>query len=144
MEKSAKTKKRFTIIIECPERIPCNPCVDVCPKKAITIKDSLINIPKVDYNKCIGCLLCIPKCPGLAIFGINHDYNKKEVLLSIPYEFLPRPKEGTKVWGLDRNGKRICKVTVERVIENPKFNHCAIIQIRVKKKYSDKIRMIKV
>lgn len=143
MKKNEKIKKKPVIIIECPEEIPCNPCVEVCPRKAIVIKDSLIDIPLVDHSKCIGCLLCIPKCPGLAIFGGCYDYNEKESLLFLPYEFLPRPKPNTKVWGLDRDGKKICKVTVERVIENPKFNHCAIIQIRVNKKYFDKVRMIK-
>lgn len=139
-----RLKKGPTIVIECPEKIPCNPCVDVCPRGAITIRDLLTEIPKVNYNKCIGCLLCIPRCPGLAIFGIYYDYNKKESLLSLPYEFLPRPKKGEKVWGLDRNGKKICKGIVEKVIENPNFNLCAIVQIRVKKKYFNKIRMIKI
>lgn len=138
-----KLKKKTVIVIECPEKIPCNPCIEICPKKAITIKDSLIEIPEVDHSKCIGCLLCIPKCPGLAIFGIHYNYNQKESLLSLPYEFLPRPKKGEIVWGLDRNGKKVCQVVVERVIENPNFNHCAIVQVRVKKKYFNKIRMIK-
>ncbi|MCS7250434.1 MAG: 4Fe-4S dicluster domain-containing protein [candidate division WOR-3 bacterium] len=138
-----RLKKGPLVIIECPEKIPCNPCIDVCPRKAITIKDFLVEIPKIDYNKCTGCLLCIPKCPGLAIFGVHYNYNKMESLLSLPYEFLPRPKKGEKVWGLDHKGKKICKVIVERVIENPNFDRCAIVQIRVKKKYFDKIRMIK-
>lgn len=148
MKKNKITKERLKkgplIIIECPEKIPCNPCVDICPQKAITIEDSLIDLPKTDYDKCIGCLLCLPKCPGLAIFGIDYNYNEKEYLLSLPFEFLPRPKKGEKVWGLDRNGKKICRVIVEKVIENPHFNRCAIVQIRVKKKYFDKIRMIKI
>jgi Fe-S-cluster-containing hydrogenase component 2 len=138
-----RLKKGPLVIIECPEKIPCNPCVNACPQKAIIIEDSLVETPKVDYQKCIGCLLCIPQCPGLAIFGIHYNYSPKESLVSLPYEFLPRPKKGDVVWGVDKNGKKISKVIVERVIENPKFNRCAIIQVRVKKKYFDKIRMIK-
>uniref|UniRef100_A0A7V4E2J2 4Fe-4S dicluster domain-containing protein n=1 Tax=candidate division WOR-3 bacterium TaxID=2052148 RepID=A0A7V4E2J2_UNCW3 len=138
-----RLKKGPLVIIECPEKIPCNPCVNACPQKAIIIEDSLVEIPKVNYQKCIGCLLCIPQCPGLAIFGIYYNYSAKESLVSLPYEFLPRPKKGDVVWGVDKDGKRVIKVIVERVIENPKFNRCAIIQVRVNKKHFDKIRMIK-
>ncbi len=146
MKKNKISKKRLekgpVAIIECPEKIPCNPCVKACPKEAIIIEDSLIETPKIDYKKCVGCFLCIPKCPGLAIFGVYYNYTKNESLLFIPYEFLPRPKKGDILWGLDCNGKKISKVIVEKVTETPNFNHCAIIQIRVKKKYFDKIRMI--
>ena len=47
------------VIIECFEQIPCNPCLDACPKEAIKIEENINNLPEVDYEKCTGCGICI-------------------------------------------------------------------------------------
>ncbi|OPX17904.1 hypothetical protein BXT86_03960 [candidate division WOR-3 bacterium 4484_100] len=110
------------MVIECPEKIPCNPCVEACPNKAISIPGSMIELPQIDYEKCTGCLLCIPRCPGLAIFVIDETPQEYSIVY-IPYEFLPRPKKGDIVSGLDREGKALCKVEIIKVIDSPKFDH---------------------
>ncbi|ABR56062.1 4Fe-4S binding protein [Methanococcus aeolicus] len=43
----------------------CKICIDICPTKAITIENDLINI---DKNKCCGCELCQELCQKNAIF----------------------------------------------------------------------------
>ncbi len=130
------------VVIECPEKIPCNPCVEACPNKAISIPGSMIELPQIDYEKCTGCLLCIPRCPGLAIFVIDETPQEYSIVY-IPYEFLPRPKKGDIVSGLDREGKALCKVEIIKVIDSPKFDHCAIIGFSVPKDMAQKIRAIK-
>ena len=58
--------KKGIAVIECVQEIPCNPCVDICPVGAISMKD--INAPPVvDYNKCIACGCCKEVCPVDAI-----------------------------------------------------------------------------
>jgi uncharacterized protein (DUF362 family)/NAD-dependent dihydropyrimidine dehydrogenase PreA subunit len=42
----------------------CGHCVNVCPKKCITLKKSGIHI---DYKKCIACFCCQEACPEAAI-----------------------------------------------------------------------------
>lgn len=42
-------------IIECIEEIPCNPCEAACPNKAITIGESITNLPVMDLEKCVAC-----------------------------------------------------------------------------------------
>lgn len=91
-------------IIECVQKIPCNPCVDCCPSGSISIKGSINNIPKVDFETCNGCGICIANCPGLAIFLIDKSYMETEALIGIPYEFLPLPENEEKVILLDRAG----------------------------------------
>uniref|UniRef100_A0A7V0Z6V4 4Fe-4S dicluster domain-containing protein n=1 Tax=candidate division WOR-3 bacterium TaxID=2052148 RepID=A0A7V0Z6V4_UNCW3 len=137
-----RRRKRPYVVIECPEKIPCNPCVDACPQGAITIKGSIIELPEVDYEKCTGCLLCIPKCPGLAIFVIDEGPEQYSILY-IPYELLPIPEKGAKAIGLDREGKEKCEVEIVKVLQSPKFNHCAVVGISVPKGLEDEIRFFK-
>lgn len=137
-----RRKERPYVVIECPEKIPCDPCVDACPQGAITMEGSIIELPEVDYEKCTGCLLCIPKCPGLAIFVIDERPDEDSIVY-IPYEFLPIPKKGDKAVGLDREGNERCKVEVVKVLQSPKFNHCTVVGISVPKGLEDEIRFFK-
>ncbi|MEO0082818.1 MAG: 4Fe-4S dicluster domain-containing protein [candidate division WOR-3 bacterium] len=139
----ARFNKGPVVVVECIEKIPCNPCADACPKNAITIENSIIEIPKVNFDVCNGCGLCIARCPGLAIFVINKNYNPKEAAISLPYEFLPRPQIGEIVLALDRKGKYICNARVEKVLDTKATDRCAVITIAVPKKYYNKVRFIK-
>ena len=104
--------KKGTAIIECPQEIPCNPCVDACPTNAISM-ENINALPKIDYDKCIGCMKCIEACPGLAIFYVKLEDEK--AIVALPYEFIPLPKEGEKVKALNRKGEEICDAIVKKV-----------------------------
>lgn len=93
-------------IIECMQKIPCNPCVESCPQGAISIKGSINNIPEVNFDLCNGCGMCLANCPGLAIFLVNKNYKKKKAAVTVPYEFTPLPEIGEKVDLLDRSGEK--------------------------------------
>jgi len=113
-----RLKKGPVAIIECPEKIPCNICVDACPSKAISM-ESIIDTPKLDWNKCTGCGMCVVLCPGLAIFVV--DLSKKDkAYVTVPHEFLPEPKVGDEVILLGRDGKKLGKGKVVRVFERNK------------------------
>jgi len=137
-----RRKKGPYVVIECPEKIPCDPCVDACPNGAISISGSIIELPQVDYEQCTGCLVCIPRCPGLAIFVID-ETTKDHAIVYIPYEFLPRPKKGDRAIGLDRDGKERCAVEIVKVIDAKKFDRCAIVGFSVPKELAREIRAIK-
>ena len=72
MENVSPCEERVTrggcAILECFQKIPCDPCVDACPHGAITIEGNINDMPVLDFDKCNGCGLCVSKCPGLAIF----------------------------------------------------------------------------
>jgi Fe-S-cluster-containing hydrogenase component 2 len=129
-------------VIECYQNIPCNPCATACKRKAIKEFKDINDLPTINHEECNGCGLCISKCPGLAIMIIDCTYSSNEVLMKIPYEFIPLPKEGSIVWGLDRKGKKVCKVRVIKVQTSKVFDKTAIISIALEKKYLMQVRNI--
>ena len=82
-------ERKAVPIIDDIEHIPCTPCYDVCPTKAIIIP-TMNDPPKVDWEKCTGCTLCAQACPGLAITIVNMAFGKTVLkrddlaLVSIP------------------------------------------------------------
>jgi sarcosine oxidase subunit alpha len=145
MNTEASTERKGTgpyVVIECPEKIPCDPCVDACPNRAISIPGSIIELPQIDHEKCTGCLICIPRCPGLAIFVVDETPEDHSIVY-IPYEFLPKPKKGDTAKGLDRDGRERCEVTIVKVIDAKKFDRCAIVGFSVPKELAQEIRAVR-
>jgi Fe-S-cluster-containing hydrogenase component 2 len=118
-------------VIECYEKIPCNPCETACKARAIEIGEDINSIPVLSPAKCTGCAVCLSRCPGLAIMVIDGSKSKEYLEIRIPYEFLPLPEEGDMVWGLDRAGNKLSRVRVVRV-QNPKaFDRTPVITLNV-------------
>lgn len=131
------------VLVECIERIPCNPCASACPRKAITIDGALTDTPSVDFAKCNGCAACIARCPGLAIFVVNRAYSRTEATVTLPYELLPRPVAGSTVTLLDRSGKVAGKGKVLRVLDGAAQNRCAVVTVTVPGKLWNTVRGIR-
>ena len=102
-------------MIECFQEIPCNPCVTSCKNKAIIIGKNINNLPKVIFENCVGCGMCVFKCPGQAIMLVDGSKSKKYLYISVPYEFYPIPEQNQMVKALDREGKYLMDVRVEKV-----------------------------
>lgn len=118
-------------VIECYEKIPCNPCETACRAHAIEIGEDINSIPMLSSSLCTGCAICLSRCPGLAIMIIDGSKSKEYLEFRIPYEFSPLPKEGDMVWGLDRAGNKLSRVRVLRV-QNPKaFDRTPVITLEV-------------
>lgn len=130
------------VVVECYQSIPCNPCYTACNTGAIKEFDDINDLPKVDHSLCNGCTLCVSNCPGLAIMVVDMTYSQEEALLKIPYEFLPLPKVGDVVKGLDRGGNAICDVKVVKVINSKALDKTPIISIAVKKNFVKLVRNI--
>ena len=130
-----RIKKGPVAVIECFQKIPCNPCYTSCKLKAISELKDINNIPVLDNSICTGCGVCISKCPGLSIMVIDGSINENQILFKIPYEFLPLPSEGDIVKGLDRSGKYLTDVKVIKVQEGKFLDKTPILHILVDKEY---------
>ncbi len=118
-------------IIECVENIPCDPCVDACPKGAIRIEGDMNGTPSVDFDICDGCGLCVSACPGLAIFVLDMSLDAGAATVSLPYEYLPLPSVGDPVVTLSREGEVLGEGTVERVLSAKALDRTPIVTLSV-------------
>jgi Fe-S-cluster-containing hydrogenase component 2 len=134
--------EKRVVVVECTEKIPCNPCETVCRKGAIVVGEPITNLPRLDAEKCDGCGLCIARCPGLAIFMVDATYSKEEAAVSFPHEYLPLPKEGDEVEAVNRKGELVCKGKVIKVRRPKSFDHTPVITIAVPKEYASTVRGI--
>jgi Fe-S-cluster-containing hydrogenase component 2 len=132
-------------VIECVEEIPCNPCETVCNRNLIKVGDPITNCPVlVDSDGgCSGCAKCIVVCPGLAVFVIDKTFSQKEASIAIPYEELPLPIKGDKIYGIDRGGQVVCKGCVHNVLSGQRLNHTNVVTIVVPKEHADRVRYLR-
>lgn len=137
VEQDSGPKGKLRALIECPEAIPCNPCDTSCPSGAITVSGNINSIPRIDYNKCTGCGICIMKCPGLAIFLVQEKSNYS--IIGIPYELLPLPEKGQVVDLLNREGNIVGKGEIENVIINKK-DKTHIVFLKVPHGFENEVR----
>ena len=146
LEKVIPDKKRLSqgpvVIIECFQKIPCDPCAISCKLGAIKPFKDINDLPVVDFDKCTGCGVCISSCPGLAIFVIDVNYSEEKSLIKLPHEMLPLPEKGEEVYALDRAGSILGKAKVVRVLKIKNKTH--IISLEVPKSMVMKVRSIKV
>jgi len=146
LKKVIPDKKRLAqgpvVIIECFQKIPCDPCAISCKLGAIKPFKDINDLPQVDFDKCTGCGICISSCPGLAIFAIDMNYSEEKSLIKLPHEMLPLPEKGEDVYALDRAGSILGKVKVIKVLKIK--NKTNIISLEVSKSMAMKVRSIKV
>ena len=119
-----RMKAKPFVQLDCLYGFACNPCTFSCPQGAIS-KPTTSSTPTVDYNKCIGCMECVNHCPGLAIFG----YNLQKEWCFLPIEYAV--EEGTDVYLVDNNGKKIGEGKVEKVLK--KDNKTNVARVKVAK-----------
>lgn len=137
-------KKNGLVVIECPQQIPCNPCHDSCPTGAILAFENIIDIPRIDYEKCTGCGRCVARCPGLACFVVDLTWGEEnEALMKLPHEMLPLPRAGDEVACLNRMGEEVHRGKVINVTE-PWKDCTRVVHVSVPKDMIMKIRAVKV
>jgi len=127
-------------VIECTQEIPCNPCEAACPQGAIKVGRPITRCPELDAGKCTGCGLCIPACPGLAVFVVNLAHAPALAAVSFPWEYLPLPAKGDRVVASDRAGKPVCEADVLRVSCPSRNDRTAVVTVVVPVAFAERVR----
>ncbi|HHW17551.1 MAG TPA: 4Fe-4S binding protein [Firmicutes bacterium] len=131
-----RREKGPCVMIECFQRIPCDPCHYSCRFGAIKEFEDINDVPEVDWDKCTGCGMCIAACPGLAIFVVDESIGNEECRIAMPYEFVPLPEKGERVRLFDRAGTEVGTGVVERVIPGQKPQGTPVLWVRAPKELS--------
>ncbi len=131
------------VVIECAQRIPCDPCEAACRQGAIAIGGNITNLPTLDPAKCGGCGLCIAACPGQAIFVVDTTYSEARGTVQFPYERVPYPTVGDIVPGVNRAGDVVCEAEVLKVSVPAAFDRTAVITVAVPKALAMDVRTIR-
>jgi thioredoxin reductase/Fe-S-cluster-containing hydrogenase component 2 len=134
---------RPVAVIHCYQDIPCDPCVDVCPVHAISMKPAITGLPKVDKEVCTGCGLCLAICPGQAIFLYQDRYDDLCSSLTFVYEFLPLPAEGESCEAVDRRGAYVCDAKIVKVRTGSHLHASPLVTIAFDRQYRDRVRSLK-
>ncbi|MEA1963924.1 MAG: 4Fe-4S binding protein [Candidatus Aerophobetes bacterium] len=138
-----RLEKGPVAVIECFQRIPCDPCYTACRRGAIEEFEDINDLPRIDFERCNGCSVCVSKCPGLAIFIVDETYSEKEALIKLPFEFLPLPQKGEEVDALNRQGEVVGEAKVVKVQNGRYEDKTPVISILVPKKLSMEVRNIR-
>jgi len=139
-----RLEKGPVAIIECFQRIPCNPCATSCKRGAIRAFTDINDLPDIRHDECNGCSLCVFNCPGLAIVVVDYTYSDTHVSFKLPYEFLPLPEKGELVKGMNRSGDIICDCEVIGVMNSKVMDRTPVITVAVEKAHLKTFRNIKV
>ncbi|SHJ41701.1 4Fe-4S binding domain-containing protein [Dethiosulfatibacter aminovorans DSM 17477] len=131
-------------VIECFQKIPCNPCTTSCKFNAIDMGDDINNLPQVSSENCVGCGVCLGKCPGLAIMLVDGSKSEDYLHMSIPYEMMPVPVKDSIVKGLDREGNYLGDVRVVKVLNSKSLDRTLVVTLEVPRDLLYKFRNIEV
>lgn len=144
MPDKERMEKGPVAIAECFQNIACNPCTKACPKKAIQMEPDINARPVINPELCIGCGLCVAKCPGLAIFVVDMTYSEEMALVQLPFEFLPVPRAGQYVCGLNRAGEEQGWFEVIKARNGGKENLTWVLSLAVPKALAMEVRNIRI
>lgn len=126
--------------IECVEEIPCNPCESACPRGAITVGSPITNLPVLDVKKCIGCGICIPACPGMAIYVKNFLFSETRSTIAFSYEYWPLPAKGQEVTLVNELGEPVCQGEVVLVVNTTRNNQTPLVTVSYPREHFESVK----
>ena len=128
-------------VIRCFEEIPCNPCMEVCKKKAIDIPSKKITDLPGYFGGCTGCLKCVATCPGLAITLVDFRKNQDMPFVTLPLEIITSFKEGDFVPAVNTDGEKIGEFEIVKIKKQK--DKRLLVTLKVPEKHALKVAGIR-
>ena len=134
-------------VLRCPQEIPCNPCTTVCPRNSITIPEgNLLGRPRLTGD-CVGCLLCVAICPGLAISMVDRRYDPsgERAKVTVPWEMPDGVvRSGQTVSTTGPEGEAVGSGTVLRVLSGKALNRRRMLVLDVPAAEADRVAGVRI
>ncbi|MHC4916183.1 MAG: FAD-dependent oxidoreductase [Planctomycetota bacterium] len=129
-------------VIECAERIPCNPCEEACRRGSIRVGGDINDLPERIGSDCDMCGRCLARCPGLAVFLVDADREDGRAEVTVAYEMLPVPRKGQIWWALDRDGRFLCEAEITRVRSSKSYDRKRLVSFAVERELAGRARHV--
>ena len=140
-EPENETAKVFPVI-RCVQEIPCNPCVEACPKGWVRLEsESIMSLPHWE-QECVGCLKCAVVCPGLAITVVDRrfDASGKTAQVWVPWEIDDsRVSVGKEVRLTGFEGKEVGSGIVRHIRSLKWMDKRKMVQVEVEANLATKV-----
>ncbi len=107
--------------IDCLYGFACNPCSFACKYGAIT-KSSTSTVPRIDFDKCIGCMQCVS--PMSRTCHIRIQFNKHWLFLPIEY----KADEGAGVYLVNNKGEKVGEGVIEKILKSDNKTNVARVK----------------
>jgi sarcosine oxidase subunit alpha len=138
-----------SVVFHCAQEIPCNPCISVCPKQAISTGDDIRGRPRFIGDEigevCNGCTKCVTICPGLAISLVDYRKDDRYPTVSLAHEFEQDDiRAGDVVTVLDTEGVPLGQAEVFKVSTGRKMDRTLLVRLKAPKDIATRIAGIQV
>jgi Fe-S-cluster-containing hydrogenase component 2/bacterioferritin-associated ferredoxin len=92
--------------LECAQKLPCFECVENCPEGAIE-KNSIVNYPKLNVEKCTGCGACVAACPAQAAVMVQELSKEQKAIYFLPERYKKCDSKNSNFYLLNRKGEKL-------------------------------------
>ncbi len=120
-------------VFHCAQKIPCNPCISVCPQNGIYIDpDNMMDTPEfLESSSCVGCMRCVAVCPGLAATLVDYREDKNNPVVTMAHEYGNDLKKGDKATLTTRKGKELGEYEVTDTNTLAGYRNTNLVQFQV-------------
>ena len=130
-------------VVDCEEKIPCNPCEEACRSKAIVVGDDICAPPRYAPERCDGCGRCVALCPGMAVYLLDRSAGDGTARITVPYEMRGEMEAGEEAWAVDGEGKPLGKGKIVKVVNMGRKDKTGLVTLEVPEEWVLKVRGVK-